>query len=199
MPLQRWTAAVRRGAGRRTGNLPYIHSADDLHEHQHGRARGEPGLHVEHRRKAEVLDRAERRVVHAAIGTERHGDRPTGERRGRRAGSTPCWTRCSTRCSRGSDVNRGLAAMAARSLRSRSCSTLRARRRCGSRRTDRRAGAYRPAMQRITGSLVVCLAAASFTAGALLFADDSPRSTAADPVAPAAAAAPPRRRPARRR
>ena len=44
-------------------------------------------------------------------------------------------------------------------------------------------------MQRITGSLVVCLAAASFTAGALLFADDSPRSTAAAPVAPAVAAA----------
>ena len=45
-------------------------------------------------------------------------------------------------------------------------------------------------MQRITGSLVVCLAAASFTAGALLFADDSPRQTAAAPVPPAAAAAP---------
>ncbi|HWM20760.1 MAG TPA: cupredoxin domain-containing protein [Ilumatobacteraceae bacterium] len=41
-------------------------------------------------------------------------------------------------------------------------------------------------MQRITGSLVVLLAAASFTAGALLFADDSPRQTAAAPV-PAAA------------
>ena len=45
-------------------------------------------------------------------------------------------------------------------------------------------------MQRITGSLVVCLAAASFTAGALLFADDSPRQTAAAPVPAAAAAAP---------
>lgn len=45
-------------------------------------------------------------------------------------------------------------------------------------------------MQRITGSLVVCLAAASFTAGALLFADDSPRQPAAAPVPAAAAPAP---------
>jgi plastocyanin len=44
-------------------------------------------------------------------------------------------------------------------------------------------------MQRITGSLVVCLAAASFTAGALLVADDSPRQTAAAPVPVAAAPA----------
>jgi plastocyanin len=45
-------------------------------------------------------------------------------------------------------------------------------------------------MQRITASLVVCMTAASFTAGALLFADDSPRQTAAAPVPAAAAAAP---------
>jgi plastocyanin len=45
-------------------------------------------------------------------------------------------------------------------------------------------------MHRITASLVVCLAAASFTAGALLFADDSPRQAAANPAPPATAAAP---------
>ena len=38
-------------------------------------------------------------------------------------------------------------------------------------------------MQRITGSLVVCLAAASFTAGALLFADDSPAANRGRPRA----------------
>jgi plastocyanin len=44
-------------------------------------------------------------------------------------------------------------------------------------------------MQRITASLVVCMTAASFTAGALLFADDSQPTTAATPVAPAVAPA----------
>jgi plastocyanin len=48
-------------------------------------------------------------------------------------------------------------------------------------------------MQRITASLIVCMTAASFTAGALLFADDSKPTTAATPApaaAPAAVAAP---------
>jgi plastocyanin len=39
-------------------------------------------------------------------------------------------------------------------------------------------------MKHVTGSLVVCSAAALFTAGALLFADDSPRTTAAAAPAP---------------
>src|SRR5262245_47871576 len=47
-------------------------------------------------------------------------------------------------------------------------------------RTDRRAGPYRSTMK-ITGSLLICSAAALFTAGALLF-DDGPA-----PAAPAAA------------
>jgi plastocyanin len=45
-------------------------------------------------------------------------------------------------------------------------------------------------MQRITASLIVCMTAASFTAGALLFADDSQPTTAATPAPPAAVAAP---------
>ena len=43
-------------------------------------------------------------------------------------------------------------------------------------------------MQRITASLIVCMTAASFTAGALLFADDSQPTTAAN-HAPATVAA----------
>jgi plastocyanin len=43
-------------------------------------------------------------------------------------------------------------------------------------------------MQRITASLVVCMTAASFTAGALLFADDSQPTTAATVPPPAVAA-----------
>ncbi|HEX4984320.1 MAG TPA: cupredoxin domain-containing protein [Ilumatobacteraceae bacterium] len=45
-------------------------------------------------------------------------------------------------------------------------------------------------MKRITASLVVCMTAASFTAGALLFADDSQPTTAAN-TAPPAVASPP--------
>ena len=45
-------------------------------------------------------------------------------------------------------------------------------------------------MQRLTASLAVCMVAASFTAGALLFADDSQPSTAANTVAPAAVTTP---------
>ena len=45
-------------------------------------------------------------------------------------------------------------------------------------------------MQRITASIVVCMTAASFTAGALLFANDSQPTTAANTVAPAVVAAP---------
>jgi plastocyanin len=46
-------------------------------------------------------------------------------------------------------------------------------------------------MKRITGSLVVCVAAASFTAGALLFADDSQPTATANVATGAANAAPP--------
>ena len=45
-------------------------------------------------------------------------------------------------------------------------------------------------MQRITAPLVVCMVAASFAAGALLFADDSQPTTAANTVPPTAVAAP---------
>jgi plastocyanin len=45
-------------------------------------------------------------------------------------------------------------------------------------------------MQRITASIVVCMTAASFTAGALLFADDSQPTTAANAAPPAVVAAP---------
>jgi plastocyanin len=45
-------------------------------------------------------------------------------------------------------------------------------------------------MQRITAPLVVCMVAASFAAGALLFADDAPSTTAANTVPATAIAAP---------
>ena len=45
-------------------------------------------------------------------------------------------------------------------------------------------------MQRITASLVVCMTAASFTAGALLFADDSQPTATANVATPAAVGTP---------